>query len=225
MEQNDLSRLVERHTRSLGIVLTDKQIKLFVLFLRQLQAWNKKANLTSITNDEEIVIKHFVDSLALLKAEEIQPGARILDVGTGAGFPGIPLKIARPDLSITLLEPIQKKASFLHFVVGLLTLESVNICCGNLQQFALESEKLDKFDYVVSRALKNDVVMNNAMAIMSQSGKCIFFLSKPVSESCIGSQWLIEREFSFELPRNSGSRIISVLAKRSSEVINVPRGT
>ena len=90
-----------------------------MVYLEQLQLWNQSFNLTSITLDDEIIIKHFVDSLAALKADEIMVGASLLDVGTGAGFPGIPLKIARLDLNITLVEPAKKKSAFLHFIVGL----------------------------------------------------------------------------------------------------------
>lgn len=213
MEQNELPTLVNRHVESLGIALTEKQTELFVKFLLNLQAWNEKANLTSITGAEEIVIKHFVDSLAALKAEDIKSGAQILDVGSGAGFPGIPLKIVRPDLALTLVEPVQKKVSFLHFIVGLLALDGVRVFCGTLSEFVSKNIQLGTFDYVTSRALKNDVVLNGSMPTLSKSGKGILFLSKSISETDLGSEWSVEREFSFCLPKGYGSRVICVLAR------------
>jgi 16S rRNA (guanine527-N7)-methyltransferase len=103
-----------------------------MVYLEQLQLWNQSFNLTSITLADEIIIKHFVDSLAALRADDIRVGARLLDVGTGAGFPGIPLKIARLDLNITLVEPARKKSSFLRFIIGLLRLENINLFDGTL---------------------------------------------------------------------------------------------
>lgn len=215
MEQNEVSYLVNRHVGSLGIALSEDQTELFVRFLHHLQIWNKKANLTSITGDEEIVIKHFVDSLAVLKAKNIKLGAHILDVGTGAGFPGIPLKIVRPDLSMTLVEPVQKKVSFLHFIVGSLELKGVKVFCGTFSQFVSESTQSLTYDYVTIRALRHDVILNHPLPMLSSSAKCILFQSKPLSRTDIGAEWSIESEFPFSLPNSLGSRVISFLARTS----------
>src|SRR5574338_1509745 len=118
--------LLQESSTEIGVPLSSEQVQRFMIYLRQLQFWNQSFNLTSISLDDEIIIKHFVDSLAALRAD-IKIGARLLDVGTGAGFPGIPLKIARLDLNITLIEPASKKSSFLRFIIGLLRLENVDI--------------------------------------------------------------------------------------------------
>jgi hypothetical protein len=116
VERRELVEFFKTGTRDLfGVHLTDQQLEQFTTFLEQLKAWNQSTNLTSITSDEDIVVKHFIDSLAALSVEAMVSGAKILDVGSGAGFPGIPLKIARPDLLMTLLEPTYKKVAFLHF--------------------------------------------------------------------------------------------------------------
>ena len=136
MEQREqFSALLETCAEKVGVHLNVDQLKQFMLYLEELQNWNRSINLTSISSGEEIIIKHFVDSIACLTIEQIKRGANLLDVGTGAGFPGIPLKIVRQDLNITLIEPVQKKVSFLYFIVGLLRLERVKIFYGTLEQF------------------------------------------------------------------------------------------
>ncbi|NJN70131.1 MAG: hypothetical protein HC801_07560 [Nitrospira sp.] len=113
MEQEiALPSLIHECSTNIGITLSSEQVRLFIEYLRHLQTWNRSINLTTIISDEEIVVKHFVDSFAALNAVSINSGSRLLDVGTGAGFPGVPLKIVRPDLSITLIEPSHKKLPF-----------------------------------------------------------------------------------------------------------------
>jgi 16S rRNA (guanine527-N7)-methyltransferase len=131
----DLHRLIQTCSTDIGVSLNSEQVQQFVVYLEFLKTWNQTFNLTGITSDEEIVVKHFVDSFAVLNAVEIGSGTRLLDVGTGAGFPGVPLKIVRPDLRITLVEPVSKKTSFLRFLVGTLRLEATEIFEGTLDRF------------------------------------------------------------------------------------------
>lgn len=212
MEQGtDLSSLITRYAAEIGICLTFQQSEQFVAYLDQLQIWNRSTNLTSITDEEEIIVKHFVDSLAGLRAEEIKHGAKILDVGTGAGFPGIPLKIVRPDLGLTLIEPAQKKISFLHSIVGLLRLESVRIFYGTLERFILEKNRCKSFDYVTTRALNYDFVLKQSSTLLTEEGKVILYLSKPITRSELGKEWSVLNEFIFDLPKSLGRRTVCVL--------------
>jgi len=183
-----------------------------MIYLEQLRIWNRSVNLTSITLDEEIIVKHFVDSLAGLNAEKIRYGARLLDIGTGAGFPGIPLRIARKDLNITLIEPAKKKISFLHFIVGLLRLERVKIFDGTLERFMTEDISDQTFDYITTRALKYDCILQKGLRLLATGGRVILYLSRPINKLELGTDWSLVTEYMFDLPGGVGQRVISILA-------------
>lgn len=182
-----------------------------MVYLEQLQIWNQSFNLTSITLNDEIIIKHFVDSLATLRAEEVKVGARLLDVGTGAGFPGIPLKLARLDIHMTLVEPVAKKVSFLRFIIGLLRLENVDIFDGTLERFLNERMPCGSFDYLATRALKHDLILENGQKLLRQGGKAILFSSQPIPLSDLSSNWSLSREHRFQLQKGYGKRVISIV--------------
>ncbi len=215
MEQNNhlpSLPLLKKYSAEIGVPLEADQINQFMIYLEQLRVWNKSMNLTSITVDKEIIIKHFIDSLAGLKAVEISPGARILDVGTGAGFPGIPLRIVRKDLNITLVEPVQKKVSFLYSIVGLLRLERVKIFYGTLERFMIEKISEPPFDYITTRALKYDFILRKSSRLLVPGGKVMLYLSKLIEQPELGMEWSMLNEYSFDLPEGLGRRVISVLA-------------
>lgn len=209
MEQSP-SLLLQKSSAEIGIPLSTDQVQQFILYLEQLQLWNRSINLTSITLDDEIIIKHFVDSLAALRAEDIKVGARLLDVGTGAGFPGIPLKIARLDLNLTLVEPAIKKISFLRFLIGVLRLENVDIFDGTLEKFINERLSYGLFDYVTTRALKQDFILKDGCKLLRQGGKAILYSSQPIDRSNLSSNWLLVGEYSFQLQKGYGQRIVSI---------------
>ena len=119
MEQIFVDKMTDG-TRELGITLSEQQLEQFYRYYKLLVEWNKVMNLTGITELEEVVSKHFIDSLALVKAVPLQDGRKVsgIDVGTGAGFPGIPLKIAFPNLKITLLDSLNKRIKFLNEVIS-----------------------------------------------------------------------------------------------------------
>jgi 16S rRNA (guanine527-N7)-methyltransferase len=162
--------------------------------------------------DEEIIIKHFIDSLAALKADEIGYGAKLLDIGTGAGFPGIPLRIVRQDLDITLIEPAQKKISFLHFIVGLLRLERVKIFHGTLEQFIAKNVSNKTFDYITTRALKYDFLLRKCSRLLATGGKSILYLSHPINKLEVEEDWSMVAEYMFNLPEGHGQRVITILS-------------
>jgi 16S rRNA (guanine527-N7)-methyltransferase len=209
------SLLLQESSEEIGVPLSTAQVQQFMVYLKQLQLWNQSFNLTSITLDDEIIIKHFVDSLAALRAGDIRPRSKLLDVGTGAGFPGIPLKIARLDLNITLVEPARKKSSFLHFIIGLLRLESVDIFDGTLERFLNECQPHGSFDYLTTRALKHDVILQDGVRLLREGGKVILYSSQPINQSDLPSNWLLISEYTFQLQKGYGQRAISIVIPSS----------
>lgn len=206
------SLLLQENSSEIGISLSAEQLQCFMVYLKQLQLWNRSFNLTTITLDEEIVIKHFVDSLGALRADNIKIGAKLLDVGTGAGFPGIPLKIARRDLKITLVEPAKKKSSFLHFIIGFLRLEEVDIFDGSLERFLNERLCYGSFDYLTARALKRDLILHDSAArLLRKGGKAILYSSQPIKRPNLSSNWLLTNEYTFHLQKGHGRRVVSIV--------------
>ena len=213
MEQElSLSSLLVDSAAALGIPITSEQSKNFMIYLDQLKSWNRTTNLTSITKDDEIVIKHFIDSIAVLNAIDFQIGSLVFDIGTGAGFPGVPLKIMRQDLRMVLIEPSKKKASFLRYIVGLLRLEQVDIFEGSLESFASDFSGREPADYILARGIKYDFILELSKTLLSTCGKIIPFLSMPIDHARLSGKAKCENEYSFDLPMGFGHRVIASIS-------------
>ena len=141
--------------KELEIELTEKQFQQFIAYYELLVEKNKVMNLTGITEWEEVVQKHFLDSLSLVYAAEIEDGMYVLDLGTGAGFPGIPLKIAFPQMKIVLLDSLNKRINFLKEVIEKLGLKGIEAYHGRAEEFAQKGKYREAFDLFVSRAVAN----------------------------------------------------------------------
>jgi len=142
--------------RKLGLQLTPRQLEQFQTYYQELVDWNRRLNLTRITGYEEVQVKHFLDSLTVVRALEPPAdgkGLRLIDVGTGAGIPGIPLKILLPDISLVLLDATAKKAAFLQHIRQKLGLDDVEIVVGRAEDVAREALYREKFGLVLSRAV------------------------------------------------------------------------
>ena len=151
--------LLSKEAAALGIELSENMLTQFEKYAALLKEWNEKINLTAITDDEGIAYKHFLDSLALLKQVDIPKGAEIADVGTGAGFPGVVLKIARPDLELTLIDSLQKRLNFLDTVLKELDLKA-ELRHSRAEDAGHEKNLREKFDFVTARAVANLAVLS-----------------------------------------------------------------
>ena len=141
-------------SEELGLHLNTGQLEQFEIYYKELIVWNRKMNLTSITDYEEVQVKHFLDSLTVTLAMRAPfKSVNAIDIGTGAGLPGVPLKIIKPDISLVLLEATGKKARFLNHLVTALALEDVEIAVGRAEEVAHDIQYRENFDIVLSRAV------------------------------------------------------------------------
>lgn len=145
--------LADEAAALLDAPLTPEQEALFDLYARELAVWNEQVNLTAITDLEAVRVRHFLDSLTVLKAAPLPPGARVIDVGTGAGFPGLPLKIVCPDIQLTLLEATGKKVAFLQHLIDLFKLENVSTAHARAEDAGHDPAQRAAYDVVMARAV------------------------------------------------------------------------
>lgn len=153
-----LKKILFDEISKLNISLSEYQAEQFICFFDLLIQWNKVMNLTGITEYKEVVQKHFIDSLSIVKAfdqECFYEGTSMIDIGTGAGFPGIPLKIAFPNLKITLLDSLNKRINFLNEVISSLSLDNIEAVHGRAEDFSKQPKYREKFNFAVSRAVSN----------------------------------------------------------------------
>lgn len=144
----------------LGITLDGDQLRRFESFTSLLLEWNRKVNLTRITDPCEIAVKHYLDSLSLLSAIEIPVGSHVMDVGSGAGLPGIPLKIARPDLKVTMLDSVRKRLLFIEAALPELGIEDAEVVHARAEDAAHDPAYRERFDFTVSRAVARLAVLS-----------------------------------------------------------------
>ena len=153
------------------IMISKKQMDLFYQYMINLIEWNKNINLTAIKDEKEIVIKHFIDSIIMSK--EIT-GKRIIDIGSGAGFPGIPLKIINDELDVTLIDAVNKKVNFMNSIIELLNLKNIIALHVRAEDLAHENEYREKYDIAISRAVANmNTLVEYMLPFVKVGGKCI----------------------------------------------------
>lgn len=150
-----MAETFEKYLEQINVVINDKQKEQFNRFYEMLIEKNKVMNLTAITEYDEVILKHFVDSLAINKYFDMQRPLKLIDVGTGAGFPGIPLKIAFEQLDVTFLDSLNKRIKFIEEVAKVNGLDNINPIHGRAEDVARNKEYREKFDICVSRAVAN----------------------------------------------------------------------
>jgi len=210
--EKELRELTINSGGELGLTIGENHAEQFMRYLTHLIEWNKSINLTTITDPKEIIIKHFIDSLAALAATNFAQGCRVLDVGSGGGFPGIPLKIMRSDMQVVLVEPVQKKCSFLNSIIGLLKLHDVSTFAGTIEQYTRHPIS-QVIDTIVLRALKYEEIRKYIPALLMSKGKLVLYRTEVIKEEEIGEHFHLLTETAFLLPQGLGTRVITVMEK------------
>lgn len=200
MSKYDITSL-EKGCKELELHLSGQQVEQFIKFYELLVEWNKVMNLTGITEYEEVISKHFLDSLLLVKAYDMKRAERIIDVGTGAGFPGIPLKIVFPEKRLVLLDSLGKRIKFLDQVVDNLGLQQIELIHGRAEDYAKKEEYREQFDLAVSRAVAN---------LASLSEYCIPFVK-------LGGAFVPYKSGSIEEELKQSEKAVSMLGGRRIE--------
>lgn len=182
--------LRETSLRKLEIELNETQLEQFSIYADLLVEWNEKMNLTSITDPQEIVIKHFVDSLTLGKFIQ---GQRLADIGTGAGFPGIPLKILQPEIKLFLVDSLSKRLDFLKVVIDQLGLREVETIHSRAEDFGLDLRYRETFDRVTSRAVARlPVLLEYAVPLLKKKGLFLAAKGSQVDNEVMESKMALE---------------------------------
>ena len=211
------------------IPVDDEMLRQFQLYGEILEDWNGKINLTAIKEPREVVVKHFLDSMALLNYCNVPKNAKLIDVGTGAGFPGVPVKILRPDVKLTLLDSLNKRLNFLNELCNGIVVEA-NTIHFRAEEAGRKKELREKFDIATARAVANLRELSEyCLPFVNVGGYFVAMKGPSVDEEIEQSKKAIaklggkiEKIFSFEL-LDSGSRTIILIRKVSHTPQNLPR--
>lgn len=165
-----MNQIALQALQEFGVALNKQQIEAFRLYAAELAAWNEHTNLTAITDPDVVEMRHFVDSLSIFKIMKPRKGLRVIDVGTGAGFPGLPLKIAYPEMKVSLVEATGKKINFLKHMVDLLGFTDVELINARAEDIGQKPEHREKYDWVLARAVAGMRVLAEYLLPLADKG-------------------------------------------------------
>ena len=229
MEEKDFFEKMREKGNKISIDFSVEQLKKFYRYMELLIEWNEKINLTAIVEPEEIIIKHFIDSLTILKY--IEDDEKVVDIGTGAGFPGIPLKIMLENNEFVLVDSLNKRLLFLQEVINELNLNNIEIVHSRAEDFGQNKKYREKFDIVTSRAVANLSTLSEYLVPLAKiDGKCICMKASGAEEEInqaknaikiLGGQ--IEKIDNFVLPETDIGRTVIIIKKRQKTTYEYPR--
>lgn len=229
MEIEKFEEILRTYLKKIDIELSKKQIEQFYTYMNLLLEWNEKINLTAITEPKEVILKHFVDSLTI--SAYIKKGSKLVDMGTGAGFPGIPLKILRDDIEITLVDSLNKRINFLNEVIKELELREISTVHARAEEFGQNKKYREKFDIATSRAVANLSTLSEYLVpLVKLEGKIICMKGSEVKEEVENAKNAIkilggkmEKEESFNLPNSDMKRNLVIIKKIKNTPAKYPR--
>ena len=229
MDIKEFSDLMIDYGKEINIVFTEEQLQKFYQYMNLLIEWNEKINLTAIVEPKEIILKHFIDSLTIIKY--IEPNKSVIDIGTGAGFPGIPVKIMREDLDITLLDSLNKRIHFLNEVIQKLELKNITAIHARIEEFAKNKQYREAFDVATSRAVANLTTLSEYMLPMVElKGMAICMKGSEINEEISKSKnsikllgGKIDKIEEFTLPKSDNRRNLILIKKERQTPGKYPR--
>lgn len=224
MENNEFYKKLKSYGEKINIEISEEESNKLYMYMNLMLEWNKKINLTSITDEEDIIIKHFVDSLSINKY--LSKNKNVMDVGTGAGFPGIPLKIFNEDIEFILVDSLNKRINFLEEVKQKLNINKLELVHSRIEDLAKDLKYREKIDIVVSRAVANLSVLSEYMLpFVRIGGFCICMKGPNIDDELENSKnaikilgGKIEKVESLVLPSNLERNIIII--KKEKETPN-----
>ncbi len=205
--------LLREWALAIGCELSQSQLEQLNCHVNELLKWNKKSNLTGFVSEKEVIGGLVADSLAAFSIFNLNEPSSIIDVGTGGGIPGIPLKIAIPSTKLTLVEPNQKKVAFLHQIVGTLGLNDIKIETKRIEQVTKDDQYHGVFDFVVIKALRLEGVLPYVGEILKIGGHVICWRAETLRTSRELFGFRVLNEITYQLPFGFGYRILSVLGR------------
>jgi len=197
--------------KKLGFLFDENILGKFQLYFKELSFWNRSVNLTGLHTEQEQAVLLFADSLAGSLAFPEHSSLSLVDIGTGGGFPGIPLKLAFPSLNVTLLEPRGNKTAFLHTVIGKLELTGISVLQKRLESCRAFIHEEDKWDIAISKAVSLEAISPHVKNILKKDGKLIVFRSSNLENPSKLRGMTLDQEISYGLAYEFGTRVLSVL--------------
>ena len=229
MEEIEFYKYLDQQARKIDIMLSEEQLQKFYKYMKLLLEWNEKINLTAIIEPKEIILKHFIDSLSIIKY--IKNKNSLVDVGTGAGFPGIPIKIVLPEIKVILIDSLNKRITFLNEVISQLDLKYIEAVHSRVEDFARNKEYREKFDVATARAVAQlPIILEYLIPLTKVKGNIICMKGNKIDEEIKKSKKAIsvlggnlEKIDNFYLPDTDIERNIIIVNKVEKTSSKYPR--